>query len=75
MGFKLGALKAADAVADLPLLHVRVAQALLYSVPASGNAVAFQNIKIKQQKHESYQCHLISYKEKATEFLSFPQLK
>ena len=51
MGFKLGPLKAADAVADLPLLHDQVAQSLLYSVPAGGNAIALQSIKIKQQKH------------------------
>lgn len=49
MGFKVGAQQAANAVADLPLLYVQVAQALLYSVPAGGNAIALQSIKIKQK--------------------------
>lgn len=78
MGLKPGAWKAARAVADVPLsllLHVQVAQALLYSVPAGGNAVALQSIKIKQQKHPSYKCHFTSYKENATEFLSFPHIR
>lgn len=60
---------------SVPLLHVQVAQALLYSVPAGGNAVALQSIKIKQQKHPSYKCHFTSYKENATEFLSFPHIR
>lgn len=77
-GFQTGGMEVSQGSSrcpSVPLLHVQGAQAFLYSMPAGGNATALQSIKIKQQKHPSYKCHLASYKEKATEFLCFPHLR